>query len=58
MSTDERTAWYQLVLMANKLGRDGKRVIAVDVIPPHTSAGGYMKIIATDNGPSTATENW
>lgn len=58
MSTDERQAWMLLVFEANRLGRAGKRVISADVIPPLTASGHCSKLIVTDNGPSTATENW
>ena len=58
MNTDERIAWTRLVLEANRIGRSGRRVIAVDVIQPTTAAGGYSHVLVTDNGPSTATENW
>lgn len=58
MSSDEQQAWLLLVLEANRCGHNGKRVIAAGVIPPSTAADRYSTLIATDNGPSTATENW
>ena len=58
MDNDERWAWQQLVFEANRLGRDGKRVIAADILPPDSATGSYMKLLHTDNGPHTATEKW
>ena len=58
MDSDEREVWRQLVRQANRYGREGKRVLAADVLYPTSAASRYEPFLILDNGPRTAAENW
>ena len=58
MDSDEREVWRQLVRQANRYGREGKRVLAADVLCPTSAASRYEPFLILDNGPRTAAENW
>ena len=48
----------EAIVNANKLGRDGKRIIGVDYHYAQDATSNDSVILMLDDGPQTASENW
>ena len=48
----------EAIVNANKLGKDGKRVVGVDYQYAKDASSNDSVILVLDDGPQTASENW
>jgi hypothetical protein len=53
----EREAYDAIIDLANKAGRQGKKVYAYGIIPPRTASDTYA-IMFEARHPETASESW
>jgi hypothetical protein len=57
MEDSERTEWQRLVRLANRLGREGKRVRIAEVILPTSAADIPIINLSWDYGSTDVTED-
>ncbi len=58
MDTGERAEWRRLVMLANRLGHEGKRVRIAEVLMPTVATDQPVINLTWDFGPASATEVW